>query len=119
MSPVEMFILDQPEKLRPVLKKLRALILSASPFIVEKLVYNIPFFYGKKRIFYLNPQETWVDLGFCDGYLLAEYPILEIKDRTQVKTARFKTINCIIDDELLPVIHEAIIVDQIRNQKSK
>jgi len=119
MSPVEIFIFDQPEKLRPVLKKLRGLILSASPFIVEKLVYNIPFFYGKKRIFYLNPQQTWVDLGFCEGHLLAENPIMETKDRTLVKTARFKTINDIIDDELLPVIHEAIIVDQIRNKKVK
>jgi hypothetical protein len=93
--------------------------LSASPFIEEKLVYNIPFFYGKKRIFYLNPQETWVDLGFCEGYLLAENPILQTKERTQVKTIRFTAISEIIDDYLLPIIHEAIIIDQIKNKMGK
>jgi hypothetical protein len=80
MSPVEIFILDQPENLKPILKKLRGLILSSSPFIAEKLVFNIPFFYGKKRIFYVNPQKSWVDLGFCEGYLLAENPVLETKN---------------------------------------
>ena len=119
MSPVEIFILDQPEKLKPVLKKLRGIILSASPFLEEKLVYNIPFFYGKKRIFYLNPQETWVDIGFCDGHLLAENPILETKERTLVKTIRYHSFNEIKEDDLLPIIHEAIIIDQIKNNKAK
>jgi uncharacterized protein YdhG (YjbR/CyaY superfamily) len=53
VSPVEFFIIEQPPEVRPMLKKLRHLILSASPKIEEKLVYNIPFFYGRKRIFYL------------------------------------------------------------------
>lgn len=119
MLPVEIYILDQPENLKPILKKLRALILSASPFIEEKLVYNIPFFYGKKRIFYLNPQENWVDLGFCDGYLLEENPVLQIKNRTQVRTIRFNSIGEINDEVILPLIHEAIIVDQLKNKKEK
>lgn len=119
MSPVEIFALDQPENLRSILKKLRGLILSASPYIEEKLVYNIPFFYGKKRIFYINPQENWVDLGFCEGYLLSENPVLQTKNRLQVKTIRFFTINEIEDDVILPVIHEAIIIDQLRSKKGK
>ncbi|HSO87633.1 MAG TPA: DUF1801 domain-containing protein [Draconibacterium sp.] len=119
MSPVEIFILDQPENLKPILKKLRGLILSASPFILEKMVYNIPFFYGKKRIFYLNPQENRVDLGFCEGYLLEENPILETKNRTQVRTIRFYSINEIEEDTVLPIIHEAIIIDQLKNKKEK
>ena len=119
MSPVEFFILGQPENLKPILKRLRGLILSASPYVEEKLVYNIPFFYGKKRIFYLNPQDNWVDLGFCEGYLLAENPVLQTKDRTQVKTIRFLSIAEINEDVVLPIIHEAIIIDQIKNKKGK
>jgi len=119
MSPVEIFILEQPEKLRPALKKLRGLILSASPFIEEKLVYNIPFFYSKKRIFYLNPQETRVDLGFCEGYLLSDNHVLQTKNRKQVKTITFNNISEIDEDVLLPIIHEAIIIDEIRNSKAK
>ena len=119
MSPVEIFILDQPENLKPILKKLRGLILSVSPFLQEKLVYNIPFFYGIKRMFYLNPHDDGVDLGFCEGYLLDENPLLQTKNRTQVKTIRFYSINEIEEDFVLPIIHEAIEVDQQRNKKRK
>ncbi len=117
MSPVEIFILDQPEELKPIIKKLRALILSASPFIEEKIVYKIPFFYGAKRIFYINPQKEWVDLGFCEGYLLGENTVLQSKNRTQVKTIRFISAGEIKEDILSPIIHEAIICDQLRNNK--
>lgn len=117
MSPVEFFILDQPEELKPIIKKLRELILSASPFIEEKMLYNIPFFYGTKRIFYINPQKKWVDLGFCQGYLLGENEVLQSKNRTQVKTIRFISSEEIKDDILLPIIHEAIIIDQLKNNK--
>ena len=119
MLPVEIFILEQPENLRPSLKKLRSIILSSSPFIIEKLVYGIPFFYGNKRIFYLNPQVDWIDLGFCFGHLLGENSLLETKDRTQVKTIRFHSVTEIETAVLLPIIHEAILIDQLNNKKKK
>ena len=112
MSPVELFIIEQPPELRPILKKLRYLILSASPQIEEKLVYNIPFFYGKRRIFYLNPLKDGVDLGFCDGYLISENPLLKIKARTQVRTIFYENLSDIDEEILLPLIHEAVIIDQ-------
>ena len=111
MSPVEVFILDLPAELRPVFRQLRNIILSASPQIEEKLVYNIPFFYGKKRIFYLNPLKNGVDLGFCDGYLLSDNPVLEQKSRTQVKTIFYRHHSEIDEEILIPLIHEAIIID--------
>jgi len=93
---------------------LRQLILSASPQIEEKLVFNIPFFYGRKRIFYLNPAKNGVDLGFCDGHLMAENPLLETKNRSQIRTAFFSHLSEIPDEILLPLIHEAIILDEIK-----
>ena len=117
MSPVEVFILDLPAELRPVFRQLRNIILSASPQIEEKLVYNIPFFYGKKRIFYLNPLKNGVDLGFCDGYLISENLVLETKNRTHVRTI-FYSNTAEIDEEILrPLIYEAIIIDQIKTKK--
>lgn len=95
-----------------MLKKLRHLILSASPQIEEKLVYNIPFFYGRKRIFYLNPVKNGIDLGFCNGYIMEKNPLLETKNRSQIRTAFFNNLSEITEEILLPLIHEAIIIDQ-------
>ena len=114
MSPVEIYILEQPLELRPILKKLRFLIVSAAPQITEKLVYSIPFFYGKKRIFYLNPLKDAVDLGFCDGFLMGENQLLEKKNRTQIRTIRFTKIADINDESIIPLIHEAILIDRLK-----
>ncbi len=119
MSPVEIYILEQPSELRPILKKLRYLILSAAPQITEKLVYNIPFFYGKKRIFYLNPLKDGVDLGFCDGYLISDNPVLERKSRSQVRTIFYCHPAEIDEEVLLPLIHEAIIIDQNKPKRKR
>lgn len=116
MSPVELFVLEQPENLKPIFRKLRDLILYAAPFIEEKMVYDIPFFYGAKRIFYLNPQKNRVDLGFCEGYLLGKNEVLQTKNRTQVKTICFYSVDEINTEIILPIIHEAIIIDQYKGK---
>ena len=86
MSPAEEFISDQSNRLKPILKKLHYLIISSSPYVEDRIVFGIPFYYGRKRIFYINPQKQSVDLGFCEGNLLSENPILKTKNRKQVKT---------------------------------
>jgi hypothetical protein len=90
--------------------------MEASPQIVEKLVFNIPFFYGRKRIFYLNPLKNGVDLGFCNGYIMEANPLLETKNRSQIRTAFFNNLSEITDEVLLPLIHEAIIIDQNKSK---
>ena len=112
MTAVEEYIQEEAEPIQSVLKKLRFFIFSATPQITEKLVYGIPFFYLKKRIFYLNPGDKSVDLGFCDGFLLAENPLLETKSRSQVKTISFKNLAEVEEDTLFPIIHEAILIQQ-------
>lgn len=117
MSVAEEFISDQPNQLKTILKKLHNLIISSSPYIEYRLVYGIPFYYGKKRIFYINPQKQSVDLGFCEGYLLSENPVLKTKNRKQVKTIGFKSIDEIQEDIVLPIIHEAILIDQLHKKR--
>lgn len=116
MTPVEQYILELPENLKPLVKKIRHLIISASPFIEEKLVYGIPFFYGKKRIFYITPKKDNIDFGFCNGYLMAENRLLQIKDRTQVRTITIYKLSEIKDEVLIPLIHEAIIIDENKDR---
>ncbi len=56
-------------------------------------------------------------LGFCEGNLLGENKILQTKNREQVKTIRFFSVTEINDNIVLPIIHEAILPDQLRNKK--
>ncbi len=56
-------------------------------------------------------------LFFCEGYLLGENKILQTKNREQVKTIRFFSVTEINDNIVLPIIHEAILPDQLRNKK--
>lgn len=114
MSPVEEYILDFPDNIRQILKNLRRIILSSAPQMEERLTYGIPFFYLTKRIFYLNPLKASVDLGFCEGYLLSENPLLEIKNRSQVKTINYRIFNAIEEGLLLPIIHEAILAHRFK-----
>lgn len=119
MNPVDFFILEQPKKLQPLLKKLRYIILSSSPHIEEKIVYNIPFYYLHKRIFYVNPQNTFVELGFCNGFLISEYPILESKNRTQVKTISYNSLQDVDEEILMSILQEAILLNEWKNAKKK
>ena len=115
MNPVELFIIEQPQKLRPIYEKLREIILNEIPQIHEKLVYGIPFYYLKKRIFYFAPKKNGIDLGFCDGYLLSKHPILEVKGRSRVRTIFFDGVESINEEILIPIIHEAVLAHTKRN----
>jgi hypothetical protein len=71
----------------------------------------------RRRIFYINPQKQSVELGFCRGDLLGENALLKSKGRKQVKTISFRNISEIEDEQILPIIHEAILVDEIKSKK--
>jgi hypothetical protein len=114
MNQVELFIIEQPEKSQPIYCKLRGIILNEIPQIQEKIVYGIPFFYLKQRIFYFAPKKNGMDLGFCDGFLLSKHPLLEIKDRSQVRTIFIDQLKSINEEILIPLIHEAVLVHNKR-----
>lgn len=109
MIPVEEYCLELPKHIQPILKKLRLLILSTTPNLEERIIYGIPFFYLKKRIFYLNPTKYGIDLGFCEGYLLSEHPIVDIKNRSKVRTISYNSPKQIDEEILIPILHEAIL----------
>lgn len=58
---------------------LRQIILEELPLCKEKMAYNVPFFYGHKRICLIWPAgiprggiKTGVLLGFCQGHRLKD-----------------------------------------------
>lgn len=69
-----------PENERVIVDVLRQIILeNLPPTCKEKLAYNVPYYYGNKRICLIWPGSIpWggirdgVLLGFCQGYKLAD-----------------------------------------------
>lgn len=113
MNKIEGYILNQDSANAMIIEKLRQLILSCSPFITERLVYKIPFYYGHKRICYINAKKDSVDLGICNGFELSNHQgLLESKNRNTVKTITFKSLSEIDDILITEIIHEAILIDE-------
>ncbi len=70
MIPAELqeYILNQKESFQKPLSTLSEFIVENFSDLRLKMVYNTPFFYGKKRVLYLTVLgKKVVRLGFCDG----------------------------------------------------
>jgi len=100
-----------------MLQKLHSIILSCAPQMEAKLTYNIPFYYYYSRLCYLNLKEDGVDLGFCRGALLSEHYLLGRKELKEVRIIHYKSIQEIKEEELLPIIFEAVILNELTNKK--
>ncbi len=119
-NSIEDFLSFLPKREYDIVQFLRQLIYSCMPNCTEKLAYNVPFFYLKKRILYIWPSSVpWgkvkkegVTIGFCNGYLLSdEINFLEKGNRKQVYTKTYFHINEIDVDLLKSYIFNAIEVD--------
>ncbi len=114
---VEDFIEQYPSDTQAIMFFLRKIILESSPKIVENIKFKIPFYTYYGMIFYINPTKEGVDLGFCQGKELSDnHHFLEIKNRKQVKTISFKSINTVPEEDLRAVIQEALIINEIKAQ---
>jgi hypothetical protein len=89
-------------------------LMMSFPEVTSKISYQIPFYYRKSWICYLNPVKGGgVELGFTRGQELSnEQGILEAKGRKQVAGIIFYSLKDIPERALLEVINEAIILDE-------
>lgn len=113
MNRVDEYILDQDPELAIIVEKLRDIIKSCSPSITEKIAYRIPFYYGYKRLFYINVVKEVIDFAFCRGNELSNVQnILKSKGRKSIKSISIKSINDIDEEVLSQIISEAILLDE-------
>jgi hypothetical protein len=113
MNAVNLFIAEQPEVNRAILKRLQHIILASAPQLEEKISYCIPFYYYFGRLCYLNPHRQGVDVGFCRGFELSdEQELLEAKDRTEVKTITYGTVAAIAERPLREILQEALLLNE-------
>jgi hypothetical protein len=124
-SSVEDFLDYLPENEKGITLFLRKLIFDNIPNCVEKLAYNVPFYYLKSRICYIWPASVpWgkikkegVQFGFCEGHLLSnELNYLEKGNRKQVFIKTFYKIPD-IDTAILKVyLQEAADVNRAKKK---
>lgn len=117
---VEDMLASLPEDELQITLFLRDLIRSCIPHATEKLSYNVPFYYGKKRICFIWPGSVpWggiksgVLFGFTRGYLLNdETNYLEIGNRKEVYMKTFNSLSEIDTDILRSLFFEAAALDK-------
>lgn len=117
-----------PQKELEIVQFLRKLVLECFPNPIEKLSYNVPYYYRHSRVCFIWPSSIpWgnvklngVLLGFCNGNLLRdEMNFLEKGNRKQVFAKTFQTIKDIDPDIVKTYIIEALFVDeQLKKQKT-
>lgn len=88
-----------------------------------KIAYGLPFYYKRKRIFYLNPKKNGtVDLAFIRGIEMSNSNgLMELKNRKHIMTIEIESIKRMPYEGILENIHEAIFLDEtsLTNIRSK
>jgi len=109
-----------PENERIIADILRQIILETLPLSCkEKLAYNVPFFYGKKRICLIWPAtiprggiKKGVLLGFCQGHKLQDPDhYLERGTNKQVFYKVYLSPDEIDEEAIKALLHDALRVD--------
>lgn len=72
-AAVEGFIASQPEPARSLLWLCRDYLHRNAPGVSEALKWGIPTFMLERNVFYLNPKEDHVVLGFVRGAQMPEF----------------------------------------------
>jgi hypothetical protein len=115
-----------PKDQREIVDVLRPLILENLPASTkEKLSYNVPFYYGRRRICLIWPAAVprggireGVLLGFCQGYKLRDPEnYLTHGTNKQVFYKIFKSVEEIETTPIISLLNEAVVVDQQLKKK--
>jgi hypothetical protein len=90
--------------------------------LVPQVKFGIPFYYGKSWICFLKPiKPDRVELAFIRGNELSEESkaLLSFNKRKQVCGIEFCNNNPLDLEMVLPILHEAIILDKTIPYKLK
>ena len=122
---IQDFLNFLPKHELDIVQHLRSIVLACFPNPIEKLSYNVPYYYQYSRVCFIWPSSVpWgnvkknsVLLGFCKGYQLRdEINYLEKDARKQVYVKTFYNTKDIDPHLIKTYIFEAISVDErLRN----
>lgn len=102
-----------------VVEALREIVLESVPEVIEKLAYNVPYYYRHRRICFIwpssipwgNVKKNGVLLGICEGHLLGDHDYFSMGDRKQVAARTFFSINEIDADLVRYYLSRAVSID--------
>jgi len=109
-----------PENERIIVDVLRQIILENLPSTCkEKLAYNVPYYYGNRRICLIWPSSIpWggvrsgILLGFCQGYKLSDPEgYLTHGTNKQVYYKIYHSVDEIDETAIASLLHEAVNFD--------
>lgn len=120
MNDVEHFIEMTSIPQREILSYFHRLFTSELE-LEAKIRYKIPFYYQKSWVCYLNPiKGHGVELAFLRGNELSNAGgLLQDEGRKQVTGFKCYSIADLPEEELLNVIHEALLLDETVKYASK
>lgn len=109
LSPVE----------HKIVECLREIILATIPDCIEKLAYNVPFYYRHKRLFYIWPSsvpwgglKTGVALGFCQGAKMNNMDGVLKGDGKEIRQIIFNDLGEINKELIQDLLIEAYEIDR-------
>jgi hypothetical protein len=125
-SGIEDFLHLLPKEELIIVQYLRAIILGSFPNPMEKLSYNVPYYFQHSRVCFIWPSSVpWgtvkkngVMLGFVKGHLMRdEIGYLEQEGRKFLRSKTFYSTNEIDIDLVKTYIFEALEMDMLSNQR--
>ncbi len=119
MSQAEDFIFSFEEEQREVMLYFHQL-LTHEFNLLDKMRYNIPFYYGRSWVCYLSPTKNGtVELAFVRGNELSnDQALLSSKGRKQVFSIELSKV-LDIPSAIKEVINEAVLLDEVKPYESK
>jgi hypothetical protein len=127
-NSVEDFLEYLPDYERKIVDVLRAVVWDCIPDCIEKISYNVPYYYRHSRICFVWPSSIpWgnvkmngVQLGFCNGYLLKDdLQYLEKGNRKQVYIKTFQDVKEIDVDLVRNYLYDAVEIDALIKKDKK
>lgn len=122
---VEDLIPQLPLDEQDMILHLRNAILDTLPQVKEKLAYNVPFYYLKKRIAFIWPGSVpWgkshlgiVSLGFTHGHRFMEQSIFPKTDHKVIRQLQFKDVSEIDLGLVKTLLIEAAEIDGLKDKR--
>jgi hypothetical protein len=116
---VDELISRLPDSVKKLTEKIRELIISSSGQITEHVRHNLPFYYYKGQLCYINPLDDKVVLVFSRGADLPdEYRMLKGNQKTH-RYLIFYISDGIDETKVRNLIYEALIINELKDRTRK